>query len=106
VREERLALGKVLVKGDGELAAALLLVVERGERGRARVGGGEDGVLEADALGAAELKHRRVDVRQVAARERVDELHARIRGVGRGLQRAVLGVSSVLCQPTCKPNLN
>jgi hypothetical protein len=34
VREERLALGKVLVKGEGELAsAALLLIVERGERG-------------------------------------------------------------------------
>jgi hypothetical protein len=41
VLEERLALGKVIVKGDGVLSA---LLVERGEHGRARDGGGEDGV--------------------------------------------------------------
>jgi hypothetical protein len=40
------------------------IIVERGKkRGRARDGGGEDGVLEADALAAAEAQHLRVDVR-------------------------------------------
>jgi hypothetical protein len=69
-------------------------VVVGGKRAKLLLRGGgrsEDGVLEADALGAAEFEHLPVHVRQVAARERVEEAQARDRRVGRVAQRAVLG---------------
>jgi hypothetical protein len=69
-------------------------LVPGGERAQLLLGGGgrsECGVLETDALAAAELEHLPVHVHQVVARERVEEAQARDRRVGRVAQRAVLG---------------
>jgi hypothetical protein len=55
-------------------------VVLGGERAQAVHGGDgrrKDGVLDADALGAAELQHLPMHVHQMAARERVEEAQAR-----------------------------